>query len=111
MAKFNVLERNQAFMARLGIYSYRLTEPTIEFFNSIGTYYIFISLSVPILLFMLVLYHTEYTELDIILDAVFVIIALSQCLGAFISIGVNMKKVKVLHLKLQSIVDGSRFFF
>lgn len=106
--KFKVLEFNQRFMAWLGIHSYHLTEPTNEFFNSIFTY---INLLIIIVLFLIssVLYvYQNETNFKIMIQIFLVIVAGFQYGGMFISIGIKMKNIKILHLKLQEIVDGGK---
>lgn len=105
MSKFRVLQSNQAYMAKIGIYSYRLTEPTNEFFSSIATYFMlfFMFTFNECASAMWILRHSD--QLIPILDTCKVIIISSQAVGMFISIGLKMTKVKKLHLQLQRIVD------
>lgn len=104
MAKFNVLKINQMYMARIGIYSYRLTEQTNEFYKSIAAYYIcffLIGLSISTCVFV----FENLSNFNEATVAILSAIGGLQAVGMFISIGLKMKKVKVLHLKLQEIVD------
>lgn len=106
MVKFNVLQLNQALMARFGIYSYRLTQPTNEFFSSISTYYILFFSILSIGSCAMSMYR-HFTNLMTTLEAVVIIVAVSQGLGAFINLGYKMQEIKILHLELQSIVNNS----
>lgn len=59
MEKIQVLKYNQAYMAWLGIYSYRLTEPTNEFFKSIVAWF-FMFDSFVMIIISSVLYIIKY---------------------------------------------------
>lgn len=104
MSKFKVLRYNQAFMAELGIYSHRLTEPTNEFFNCRVTYTILGCLLVAILS-NCVLVYIDSTNSKSTLESVVLIVTSFQAFGAYLNIGLKMKKMKELHLKLQEISD------
>lgn len=108
MEKCRVLEMSQAFMARLGIYSYRLTEPINEFFASFSTYYILYNLTFTWISSVTFLYQSS-SELKITLQLWLIIIGAFQCSGMFLSVGIKMKQVKALHLKLQGLVDAGLF--
>lgn len=108
--KFNVLQANQAFMARFGIYSYKLTESTNEFFGSITTYYI-LFFSIFSIVSCSKSMINDFSNLITTLEAIVIIVALTQGFGAFITLGYKMQEIKVLHLSLQSIVDKSMSTF
>lgn len=113
MLPFKVLKYNQALMAKIGIYSYRLTEPTNEFFNSSSTYFILFHVIVFVLIGGIVYATNNVSDFTIVLETCVTIIGGIQCGGMYLSIGLKMRKVKALHLKLQKIVDDavtSRFF-
>lgn len=105
MKSLNVLKYNQKLMAAIGIYSHNLTGPGNEFFKSMVTYYY---LFVVLGLFILSSGSFAFKNMDKFLDALeamsMVIVGI-QCGGMHLSIGLNMKAVKALHLKLQGIVD------
>lgn len=92
-------------MVRIGIHSYRLNEPTNDFFKSFMTY--------VIILFTLAFYvtssawyiATKTNEFGEILDPSFALIGGSQLAGMYICIGLKMRKVKAIQLVLQGIVD------
>lgn len=106
MAKIQVLKYNQNVMAPLGIYSHRLTETTNEFYSSIAPYH-FICFDVVFLTLSSAVFAIQnVSAITLALQNLTLIIGGMQCAGMFISIGINMKKVKVLHLKLQAIVDA-----
>lgn len=103
MAKFKVHKYNQAYMARLGLHSYNLTEPTIEVFQSPFTYYVmFIGTiaSTSTLLFLKTSADLKETFLVFKIAAGGV-----QSVISFFAVAFNMLTVKTLHLKLQAIVD------
>lgn len=105
MAKFNVLESNQSFMAKLGIYSYKLTEPVNKFFKSFMTYYMLFSLILICVILSAMGVYVNWPNIVMVLEAFLTVVTGSQCAGIFISLGLNMKKIKTVHLKLQEIVD------
>lgn len=112
MTKFKVFENNQIFMAWLGIYSYNLTEPTNEFFKSIVALFFMFNSSVMIIGSSILFIVKYMSEVQAVLGAFKIAISGIQCGGMHFSIGINMKLVKALHIKLQEIVDeGNRNFF
>lgn len=108
MPQFKVLQYNQMIMAYVGIHSHRLTEPTNEFFYSIGTYYVlFCAIFLDIIsIGMYIL--SNLSHLHKILQAFVVFVGGFQHAGMILSIGLNMKKVKLLQLDLQEIVDQGK---
>lgn len=112
MSKFKVLECNHKFMVWLGIHSYRLTEPTNEFLHAISSYCVFFSVFMFTIISSAVFAYKNFSlQFDAALEAVFIVIAGLQASGMFISVGVEMKAVKTLHLKLQEIVHESRWMY
>lgn len=109
METFQVLKMSQAFLSRLGIYSYRLTEPINEFFSSFSTYYILCNLTFTLISSTTFIYQSS-CELKITLQLWLIIIGAIQCSGMYLNIGLKMRQVKVLHLKLQEIVDVGLYF-
>lgn len=104
ISKFNVFEYNQKFMAWLGIHSYRLEEPTNEFFSSLGAYYIALTIGfVSIVCACTTLFASDF---KMVIQAAFALVAAIQSGGMFISVGLNMKKIKTFHLSVQDIVDA-----
>lgn len=104
MKMFKVLKHNQTLMTWLGIHSYRLTEPNNEFSKSIGTYYILFTI------FSIFIVSSGYTaifssEFQTVIQATLLVVAGTQSGGMFLSIGLQMKKIKTLQLKLQEIVN------
>lgn len=112
MVKFNVLQTNQKLMYHFGIYSNRLTDPTNEFFKSVVAYYMvlfaiifyFISTS------MFVSENLE-TNFAVALETILAIIGGFQFLGMYINTGIHNNMIKMLHLKLQAIVDDGKKVF
>lgn len=105
MVKFEVLKTNKSLMYSLGIHSNRLSEPTSEFSTSIKAHYFLFILFFCCLLPSLMFIHENMTQFELTLDALLIIIATTQSGGMFLNVGLQMKTVKQLHLKLQSIVD------
>lgn len=108
--KFKVLKHNQSLMAWLGIHSYRLTEPSNEFYKSFGTYYILISI---VSVFLISSAYTALFSSDFqtVIQAWLLVVAGIQSGGMFISIGLEMKTIKRLQLKFQEIVDKGEALF
>lgn len=111
MNKFKVLQSNQNLMAQLGISSHRLTYQKNEFFDSKSVWCIsFVHIIFTTIASSMFAYK-NVSNFAIALDAFSCSLAGMQGCGMFFSIGLNMKKVKALHLKLQKIVDdgGTKF--
>lgn len=104
MSKFSVLRYNQAFMAELGIYSNRLTEPKNEFFNNRVSYSILGCLFVAIISNIVFVWY-EKSNKKSIRQSLVLIVTSYQAFGAYLNIGLKMNKIKELHLKLQQISD------
>lgn len=104
MVKFKVLKNNLKYMTHLGIYSDNLTEPTNEFFESISSYYVLISIILAFTASAVFILKNS-SDVKPSLGAMKICVGVVQCGGMFLGIGLKMIKVKALHLKLQSIVD------
>lgn len=108
--RFKVLLNNQAYMARLGIYSYDLKNPTnVEFFKNFMSYYILASATICNISSAEFI-HQNYTEVKQSLNAFKIIISALQFGGMFLYVGLNLEKVKALHLELQEIIDTGNVF-
>lgn len=108
MVILKVLERNQYFMEKLGIYSYNLTEPTNEFFRSFAMYHIFLFTVVACYLISTTIFlYKNVVDFGDALDPCFLIIGGAQLGGMYVCTGLNMSKIKAVHLKLQQIVNQS----
>lgn len=105
MSNLKILEYNQAFMTKIGIYSYQLTNPSNEFFSSFMTYFILLNGTVFTIISSAVFVYKHLSDFQIVLETCLILIAGIQSCGAFLSIGLKMKEMKLLHLKLQAIVD------
>lgn len=92
-------------MAIFGIYSYHLTEPTNEFYTSIGSCYVIFWNIVFLSISSAIFCYQNVIHLDLVLRNVSLVVGGIQAAGMFISVGINMKTVKKFHLKLQQLVD------
>lgn len=101
------MEYNQISMSWVGIHSTKLSEPTNEFFKSFGTYYVLFSVISFTILSSAVFVYKYSSDFKLISEPCLIVIAGLQCVGMFCSIGLNMKKIKILHILLQKIVDKS----
>lgn len=105
MAKFKVLEYNQKFMSRFGIQSHNLNEPTNEFFKSPATYYVLINVILFTIISSAIFIYENVSQFELALQTSIIVIAGLQCGGMFLTFGLNIKKVKELHINLQNFVD------
>lgn len=103
--KFQILALNQKIMVWMGIHSYRLTEPTNEFFYSFISYYNLLAAYGFLFASSAVVVYENWPNLDIILQPFSIVMAGYQVGGMFLSTGLKMKTVKLLQLKLQQTVD------
>lgn len=108
MEKFKVLKYNQILMGWLGIHSKHLDRPTNEFYTSLITYYVLFNVIAFTILSSVAYMYLNIEHFEKISESGLGVIAGVQVAGMFISIGVNLKKVKLLHLTLQEIVDKGR---
>lgn len=106
MSKFKVLHHNQKIMARLGINSHSLRSLTNEFFHSFSAFCITSITIIFTIISCIVFIYENITNYESVIDAAMCSFAGLQGCGMFISIGLNMKNVKALHLKLQEIIDN-----
>lgn len=111
MESFQVLKYNQAIMSRMGLYSHCLNEPSNEFFKSFVVYYILIVQSVYGVLGSAVFTYKNWPQFENISNSCMLAVGCFACFGMFLSIGLKSKVVKILHLKLQGIVDDGEFSF
>lgn len=97
-------------MSWLGIYSYRLTESKNEFFTSIGTPLILFPLITLAMIssgFFIYEHLNHFTE---VIETAIVFIGGTQGIGMFVSYGLQMNKIKQLHISLQEFVDHGKSF-
>lgn len=110
MPKFNVLQNNQSLMAKLGIYSYRLKEPTNEFYKSLSTYYMLICIVTCSIGSSVAYVIQNISQFSSVLETCKILIISVQYAGMFLNFGLQMKKIKALHLHLQGIVNkGTKY--
>lgn len=106
MSRFKVLHCNRTFMARLGINSHSLRSLTNEFFHSVPAFCITSITIIFTIISCIVFIYKNFENYESVIDAAMCLFAGLQCCGMFISIGLNMKNVKALQLKLQEIIDN-----
>lgn len=104
MSSFKVLKLNELVMVRLRIYMRQLADPIGDFFESISMYYIAFNMLAFIATSMTFVYQNA-SNIMIALRTMMVVVGTSQALGMFLCIGSNVTTVKMLHIKLQTIVD------
>lgn len=104
--KFIVLEFNQNFMAFIGISSHQLTEPSNEFFRSIAAYFILFNLLGWCIVSSSVFVYQNIENLELALVTALIIVAGFQSGGMFLAVGLKMAAVKMVHLRLQEIVNA-----
>lgn len=104
MRKIEVLKYNQAYMTKLGGYSYNLHEPTIEFYKAPFVYYGSVTLTIA-LISSAVFLRENLSELKEALEAFKIFAAGFQSGICSLVLAFQLKKIKVLHLRLQALVD------
>lgn len=106
MAKFQVLQSNRRFIARIGL----ITDPRNTFFMRVLTYsFIMIAFGFGFVT-CLILVFENISDLQFVLEAA-LSIGVPQFIGLYLSVRFNKDKVDKLHAKLQEIVDkGIRIF-
>lgn len=104
---FQVLKYNQAIMAPFGIYPYRMTGPCNEFYTSFGSYYI-ITFLMAFLVLSSILVSKNIENTALALEVSCTIIGEMQAAGMFMSIGLQLKNIRALHITLQDLIDKGR---
>lgn len=102
---FKVLALNELTMVRLRIFTRRLTDPISDFFESITVWYISFHMLAFIATSMTFAYQNVSNFFMFALRTAMVVVGTSQAFGMFLCIGCKIIKVKMLHQKLQAIVD------
>lgn len=110
-SRFTVLKHNQNYMARLGLYSYRLHEKTNEYAKTFAAYFIQLSMLMAMFVSALFIYVYVSVELKASLGAFKIIIGTGQCAGTFFCLGMKLSKIKALHNKLQELVDTCKWLW
>lgn len=84
-----------------------LTKPINGFFKSISTYYILFNTIIFLIVSSIVFLYENVEHPQYALKTGVFIVGGLQAIGMFLSFGLKMDKVSILHVKLQEIVDGS----
>lgn len=105
MEKFNVLERNAKFITSLGIHSYCFTEPINEFLRSFSSYCIIWVLITSVITSVVFIYM-DWPQMETVSRPIIVSLGCCQVGVMFSTFGLNMIKVKQVHLQLQKIIDN-----
>lgn len=108
MKKVQVLKYNQAYMTKLGGYSYNLHEPTIEFYKAPFVYYGSVTLTIA-LISSGVFFRENLSEVKEALEAFKIFAAGFQSGICSLVLAFQLKKIKVLHLRLQALVDEGKY--
>lgn len=101
-----VFEKNQNLLVQLGLSSHRLNEPTNEFMKTFNCYVMLSGIVGPMIICAAIALYNSLNDFQGAIDAFYVLSAGIACLGSYLSIGINMKKVKYLQVELQRIVDS-----
>ena len=96
-------------MAQLGINYYNSTDPSDEFFKSFATYFNLIMAFIFCVMSSGAFIYLNWPDLEVVLEPFFIAMGGLQCGGMLLSVGLNMRKVKLLHFNLQQIVDEGNF--
>lgn len=111
MSKYVVLQRNQNLMARFGIHSHSLDSQTNEFFRSVPAFLITSVTVVFTIISCIVFIFKNIDNFESIFNAAMCVLAGTEVTCMFVSIGLNMKSIKTLHIKLQEIIDTGKLHF
>lgn len=84
-----------------------LNKPSNEFFKSFATYYVLFSVISFTIGSSAVFVYKYSSHFEVVSEPCLIVIAGLQAVGMFVSVGLKMKQIKVLHIKLQEIVDES----
>lgn len=104
----NILQYNQFYLNLLGLSSHRLMEPTSEFLKTQNCYVLLFGLGGLMLPTSALFGIYNINNITLALKSILMLCACVQCLGSYISIGLKMKKVKQIHLKIQDFVDNGK---
>lgn len=106
MAKFIALKRNRKLMKFAGLLSDRLNEPTNDFLKSINTYYFltiitgyFISAGIVTRRFK------TAAQFEDMMDLFYGVVGIFQSIALYVTIGIEMRKIKTMVLTLQEVID------
>lgn len=101
-----VLKYNQILLTWIGISSNRLNEPTNEFLKTINCYVMLFGLTGSMIVCGAFAMYNSQDNIPEMLQAFYIVSAGIQCVGSYVSIGINMKMVKSLQNDLQRITDN-----
>lgn len=103
-----VLKYSEIYLTFLGICSNRLNENTNEFLKTFNSYFFLVGFIGPLYGCSAAYIYENFSDLTTVTNALIVLSAGVASVGSFVSVGLNMKNVKLLHNKLQKIVDDSK---
>lgn len=107
-----VLEVNEKLLILLGIFSINIKVPTNQFLKTVNSHLILTTLCAVVVAsatHFVKNFGEQENGSDFIIAFIQIVFFLSE-IGSFISIGINMTKVKCLHNELQNIVDEGELF-
>lgn len=110
ITKMKVLQYNQYYLNVLGLSSDRLTEQTDEFLKTMNCYVLLFGLGGLLFPCSAIFGINHVYNIKLALKSLLLVCGCLQCVGSYISIGIKMKKVKQMHLKIQDYVDNGNFF-
>lgn len=111
--KFKVLDIKKVLKDRVGLYSYNIVDPSVDFLKSYANYHMIFILIPFFLVSSTTFILGHLSEFSLLVKSGVNFLAGIQCTGMFLSIALNKKSVEELHGVLQEIVDegSSRFKF
>lgn len=111
MTKLKVLKYNQTILTQMGLYPYRCTEPSAQLKSALFAFYFLLWTEAIFGVFSSSAYiYEHWPRLDIVSQPCLIVVGDSVCFVMVLSVGLKLKAVKVLHLKLQEIVDAGEYF-
>lgn len=107
--KFKVLDIKKILKDRIGLYSYNIVDPSVDFLKSYANYHMLLILIPFFLMSSSTFIYGHWSEFSLLLKSGVNFLAGIQCSGMFLSIALNKDAIVELHHSLQEIVDDGEF--
>lgn len=108
-SKFKVLDIKKILKDRIGLYSYNIVDPTVDFLKSYANCHMLLILIPFFLVSSSTFIYGHLSDLTLLLKSGVNFLAGVQCSGMFLSIALNKDAIVELHHILQEIVDDGEF--
>lgn len=108
MSKFKVFDINKIIKARIGVFTYNLTDLKSKFFRTYANYYVLFFIISGFIISSSIFAYRNASDFIIAMRMCLVVLAGLQCLGMLLSIGLNKTRANELQNILQEIVDEGK---